>query len=153
MQSPPASRFVFRQLVGGLIALILLVSLFFILTKNVTTTPPVSGYITPIATASSSPTATPSAAWTQLGARSLHLPSLAPGASCPAGTAQTVTREYGPALGAGPLYLVGAGAFTAATNWAYDKAFWVMDPFSSRRYPHSRAAVRWSPSSTVQRRD
>jgi hypothetical protein len=46
---------------------------------------------------------------TALRARALHLPSVAPGKLCPVVPGRTVHPDLGPALGDGPVYLVGLG--------------------------------------------
>lgn len=49
------------------------------------------------------------AAWDSLRTRALRLPTLAPGAACPAAQGRTVQSGYGPASGAGPAYIIGMG--------------------------------------------
>lgn len=49
------------------------------------------------------------AEWDALRARPLFLPTLAPGASCPAAPGRSVQAGYGPAIGEGPVYIVGMG--------------------------------------------
>ncbi len=51
----------------------------------------------------------PTAAWASLRARPLRLPTLAPGAACPAAQGQIVESGFGPAIGDGPAYIVGTG--------------------------------------------
>jgi hypothetical protein len=48
-------------------------------------------------------------AWARLRARPLRLPSLAPGATCPAAQGRVVQPGFGPAIGDGPAYIVGMG--------------------------------------------
>lgn len=47
--------------------------------------------------------------WDSLRARPLTLPNLAPGAACPAAQGRSVQAGFGPAIGAGPVYIVGMG--------------------------------------------
>ncbi len=49
------------------------------------------------------------AVWDKLRARPLSLPTLPAGAPCPAAQGRTVYPAYGPAIGAGPVYVVGMG--------------------------------------------
>lgn len=49
------------------------------------------------------------AEWDALRARPLLLPTLAPGAVCPAAQGRSVQAGYGPAIGDGPVYIVGMG--------------------------------------------
>ncbi len=49
------------------------------------------------------------AAWAALRARPLRLPTLDPGVACPAAAGRTVQQTFGPAIGDGPVYIVGMG--------------------------------------------
>lgn len=82
-------------------------------------------------TAMLTPTATLTADWAALAARPLQLPQLAPGAACPMGTPRIVNPTFGPALGAGPVYLVGISNFTATPSWSYNKTLWALAPHTS----------------------
>ncbi|PZS02066.1 MAG: hypothetical protein DLM69_04385 [Candidatus Chloroheliales bacterium] len=81
------------------------------------------------------PTSPPDA-WAGLWQRPLKLHKLASGAACPISAARVVSPDFGPALGAGPVYPVGLG--TGGTvyyqnsnqegGWFYVKILWVGDP-------------------------
>jgi hypothetical protein len=73
--------------------------------------------------------------------KSLHLPTLSPGASCPTTHGQKVSPDFGLALGNGPVYPVGfdangvleysdAGRFLEGNNsdWGSQKVLWIIRP-------------------------
>lgn len=90
---------------------------------------------TPTPTPIPSPTATQTADWQALH-RPLHLPTVAPGAPCPAAQEHAVSPDFGLALGGGPVYPVapwvhGTYAIDGARNdqgWYYLKVLWVSRP-------------------------
>ncbi len=49
------------------------------------------------------------AVWDKLRAQPLTLPTLAPGAACPAAQGRSVQAGFGAAIGGGPVYIVGMG--------------------------------------------
>ncbi|HUS16246.1 MAG TPA: hypothetical protein VM536_14705, partial [Chloroflexia bacterium] len=71
--------------------------------------------------------------WATLRARPLRVPTIAPGAVCPATGGTIVHAAYGPALGPGPFYPVGLGTsgdldYTGAVfpgPWTGQKVLWV----------------------------
>jgi hypothetical protein len=73
---------------------------------------------------------------TLLQQRPLHLPTLAPGAACPALPGKQVSPDLGSALGVGPIYMVGYGAqgiisfygFREDGGWYYLKTIWTAPP-------------------------
>ena len=73
-----------------------------------THTPAKNGAIT-IVTGGSASTDIAPAIWDTLRARPLRLPTLASGAACPANQGRIVEPAFGPAIGAGPAYIVGMG--------------------------------------------
>jgi hypothetical protein len=86
---------------------------------------------TPATTAS--PSADPLAA---LRARPVRLPTVAAGSPCPVLPGRTVSPDFGPALGDGPLYPAGFGTEGVARlqgaseegGWYYIKVLWVANP-------------------------
>jgi hypothetical protein len=89
--------------------------------------------------ASGTPAATTSPSgdpWAALRARPVRLPTVAPGSTCPVVPGRTVSPDFGPALGDGPLYPVGFGTEGAARlegavvegGWYFIKVLWVADP-------------------------
>jgi hypothetical protein len=95
---------------------------------------------TPTATHPPVPTGVPVPQAAQpLATRPLHLPALASGSPCPAAPGRTVNPNLGPALGDGPVYLVGEGAnagsieYAPAANfhsrqWGGQKTFYAISP-------------------------
>lgn len=73
------------------------------------------GFIAPTATAvaivnpATGGSDVPAKEWQTLAARPLTLPTLAPGAACPAAQGRDVQASYGVAIGSGPVYIVGMG--------------------------------------------
>lgn len=67
-----------------------------------------SGSLTIVSVATGATDVAP-ALWASLRARPLLLPTLGPGAACPAATGRSVEPAYGPAIGDGPVYIVGMG--------------------------------------------
>jgi hypothetical protein len=73
---------------------------------------------------------------TLLQQRSLHLPALAPGEACVAAPGKQVSPDLGPALGKGPIYLVGYGTHGIISifngnedgGWYYLKTLWAAPP-------------------------
>ena len=82
-----------------------------------------------------------SALATVLHQRPLHLPTLAPGATCPTDAPHSVASWVGPAIGTGPVYSIGYGpgpdailSFrgTAETGgWYFEKILWLATPEAS----------------------
>lgn len=78
--------------------------------------------------------------WDTLRARPLRLPTLPPGAACPAAAGRTVHEGYGPAIGDGPVYIVGMGVDGVlhavgptpgakdVTAWGYQFAIFIISP-------------------------
>jgi len=68
--------------------------------------------------------------------RPLHLSAVPPGTTCPRADAKRVSRNYGPALGAGPVYMVGwpgvvrfpypnfKGSIFYGSPWGGQKVLW-----------------------------
>ena len=73
--------------------------------------------------------------------RPLNLPTLAPGATCPAGSPRAVASWVGPAIGAGPVYSIGYGpgpgailrfgGTAEAGGWYLEKILWLAAPRAS----------------------
>jgi hypothetical protein len=89
--------------------------------------------------AGGTPAASPTAAgdpWTALRARPVRLPTVAAGSPCPIVPGKTVSPDFGPALGDGPLYPAGFGTEGVAHlqganqegGWYFIKVLWVADP-------------------------
>jgi hypothetical protein len=79
----------------------------------------------------------PTSARTNLEQRPLHLPTLAPGTSCPIVHGHSINPAFGLALGNGPAYPVGLGAngtlsfsnfFQDGSDWGGGKVLWVVKP-------------------------
>jgi hypothetical protein len=78
----------------------------------------------------------PNDMWAGLRARPVNLPTVSPGASCPAAPGKQVSPDFGVALGDGPVYPVGFGTdgvyHYAGTNaeggWLNLKVLWIADP-------------------------
>lgn len=78
----------------------------------------------------------PGDVYASLRTRTLRLPVLAPGQSCPRASGRIVSPSFGPALGNGPVYPVGLGTegiydLTGAQEeggWLYAKVLWVGSP-------------------------
>lgn len=82
----------------------------------------------------------PATDWSALSARPLSLPALAPGTGCPAQAGRVAHPGFGPALGDGPVYVVGAGregTLLAAsparfgegrTDWGGQRVFLLLAP-------------------------
>ncbi len=80
------------------------------------------------------------AVWSALRDRPVRLPTLPPGASCPAAEGRSVHAGYGAASGDGPAYIVGLGAdgvlhavrpaagSRGAAAWGYQFTLFVIDP-------------------------
>lgn len=97
---------------------------------------------TPFPTSTATPLPTPPGGQIglELAARALHLPALSPGDNCPVGEARTVNPAFGPALGAGPGYLVGLSARSTPNffhgerpsapyqDWASEKTLFTVEP-------------------------
>jgi hypothetical protein len=74
--------------------------------------------------------------WAPLRARPVRLPTVAAGSPCPVVPGQTVSPDFGPALGKGPLYPAGFGTEGTARlegaieegGWYFIKVLWVADP-------------------------
>lgn len=68
--------------------------------------------------------------------RPLRLPQLSPGEACPLAPGRQVSPDLGPALGKGPIYLVGYGAQATTSyygasedgGWYYLKTLWAAPP-------------------------
>ncbi len=82
------------------------------------------------------PTPTPDA-WAELRQRSLKLPTLQPATSCPATPGKSISPDFGPDLGNGPVYPVGLGnegvaiydkQQIAVGGWFSVKVLWIGDP-------------------------
>lgn len=90
---------------------------------------------TPTPTPIPSPTATQTADWQALH-RPLHLPTVAPGAPCPAAQEHSLAPDFALALGGGPVYPVAPwshGTFSIDESmnkqgWYYLKVLWVSRP-------------------------
>jgi hypothetical protein len=85
------------------------------------------------------------AIWASLSARTLNLPTLAPGQRCPRASGASVNPNVGTALGDGPLYPVGLGTDgilriggRAEGGWYFGKVLWVASP----RYADRHALIR-----------
>lgn len=101
---------------------------------------PTSGRSLEILTMGNAKTDIPPAVWTALRARPVRLPTLPPGATCPAAQGHTVHASYGPAIGDGPAYIVGMGTdgilhavrpsagSRGAAAWGYQFTLFVIDP-------------------------
>jgi hypothetical protein len=83
------------------------------------------------------PVVQPEEEWAALESRPLTLPTVAPGAPCPRAPARQVDPAYGPALGDGPVYVVGLGRDGVVTGggmrreapgWFHHKALWISAP-------------------------
>lgn len=82
----------------------------------------------------------PPTVWNTLRARPVRLPMLPPGAVCPAAQGRAVHASYGPAIGDGPVYIVGMGTdgvlhavrpaagSRGAAAWGYQFTLFVIDP-------------------------
>jgi hypothetical protein len=80
------------------------------------------------------------ASWAKLRARPLLLPTLTPGAACPAAQGRVVQPGIGPAIGDGPAYIVGMGndgvlqatgparGSRGGASWGGQIAFFVIAP-------------------------
>lgn len=76
--------------------------------------------------------------WAALERRPLRLPTIIQGAPCPRAMGRQVDAAYGPALGDGPLYAVGLGAYGvlgiarggdfAGSAWGGNKVLWLSSP-------------------------
>lgn len=78
-------------------------------------------------------------AWTPLEQRALHLPTLAPGASCPVAQPRQVNPDFGAGIGPGPVYAAigssdgvlryaSAQSFRGGTSgWGGSKVLWYID--------------------------
>lgn len=97
--APLASVAPTRTLIAGLLATA---------TPQTPQTPQANGAISIISVASGSTDIT-TAEWNTLRDRPLRLPTLGPGATCPAAQGRTVEPGFGPAIGDGPAYIVGMG--------------------------------------------
>lgn len=83
----------------------------------------------------------PDSRWTLLAQRALHLPSLAPGAPCPAAPGRVIAAGLSPVLGSGPAYANAAGSASGALivssatslnlrghDWGGQLVVWYFDP-------------------------
>lgn len=82
----------------------------------------------------------PAKEWQALAARPLTLPTLAPGAACPAAQGRSVQAGFGAAIGAGPVYIVGMGTdgvlhavpptpgVRDVRSWGYQFALFIIAP-------------------------
>lgn len=82
------------------------------------------------------PTSSPTDAFTLLHQRTLDLPRLLAGSACPRDPGRKVSPDLGPALGKGPIYLVGYGVQATISyyggrqdgGWYYLKTLWAAPP-------------------------
>lgn len=104
------------------------------------------GFVAPTATAiaivnpASGGSDVPAREWAALAARPLALPTLAPGAACPAAQGRSVQAGYGAAIGSGPVYIVGMGTdgvlhavgptpgVRDVRSWGYQFALFIIAP-------------------------
>jgi hypothetical protein len=92
--------------------------------------------------------------------RSLRVSALAAGEACVAAPGRQVTPDLGPALGEGPIYMVGYGV--EGTNsiyksredggWYYLKTIWTAPTRLSQPVPAQRATDRWPKRRPLQQR-